>query len=124
MDMDRADADYGPGRNVAVYLNGVVEDVADETAKFLLAESIDYTLAKSPTEANTLELGEPFHFMDLERDFLKQAGVPATIMAEVSSDDVVSCEPHRTIRSRRRSVVNSQRGQSIGFGHLYAELGR
>lgn len=50
VDMDRADVDtdYGPGRNVAVYLNGVVEDVADETAKFLLAESIDYTLAKSP----------------------------------------------------------------------------
>lgn len=115
VDMDRADVDtdYGPGRNVAVYLNGVVEDVADETAKFLLAESIDYTLAKSTTEANTLELGEPFHFMDLERDFLKQAGVPATIMAEVSSDDVVSCELYRgtnKIDTSFGGVVNSGNG--------------
>ena len=112
VDMDRADTDdaYGPGRNVVVYMDGLVEDVAAEAVKFPLVDDIGYPLVKSSTEANTLELGSPFQFMDLEKDFLKQAGVPVTITAEVSSAQVESCELYcgtDKIDTTFNGVVNS-----------------
>ena len=112
VDMDRADTDdaYGPGRDVVVYMDGVVEDVAAEAVKFPLADDIEYALVKSPTEANTLELGSAFQFVGPEQDFLKQAGVQATIMAEVSSPQVESCELYcgeTKVEAQFKGVVNS-----------------
>lgn len=101
---------YGPGRDVVVYMDGVVEDVAAEAVKFPLADDIEYALVKSPTEANTLELGSAFQFVGPEQDFLKQAGVQATIMAEVSSPQVESCELYcgeTKVEAQFKGVVNS-----------------
>ncbi|WP_308753605.1 NosD domain-containing protein [uncultured Anaerotruncus sp.] len=92
VDMDRTEPTagvYAAGRNVAVFADGAASynDVANDAAHFVLADSIveTFALVKSPDENNTLELGLPFHFTTKPDDAFVRVGDKVTFTAAVST---------------------------------------